>query len=77
MKEAQKAIVGAVERTADEGGDMGGFEKTVPRKLAHDMHVVGEAEGRRFRRTAEPRPTGWGEPTGWGDECLRVHAHII
>ena len=44
----------------------------MPRKLAHDVHVViGETEGGRFRRTAEPRPTGQ------GDKRLRVHAHII
>jgi hypothetical protein len=70
VKEAQKAIVGAVERAADERGDMGGFEKAVPRKLTHDVHVVvGEAEGWRFRRTAEPRPTGR------GDKHLRVHTY--
>jgi hypothetical protein len=51
---------------------MGGFEKAVPRKLTHDVHVVvGEAEGWRFRRTAEPRPTGR------SDKRLRLHADII
>src|SRR5271166_2782935 len=41
-------------------------------ELAHDMHVVvGEAEGWRLRRPAEPRPTGR------DNERLRVHAHII
>ena len=70
MKEPQKAIVVAVERAADQGSDMSGFEKAVPRKLAHDVHVVvGEAEGWRLRRTAEPRPTGR------GDKRLHVHAN--
>ena len=72
MKEAQKAIVGAVERAADQRGDMGGFEEAVARKLTHDVHVVvGETKGGRFRRTAEPRPTGR------CDKRLRVHADII
>ena len=39
-------------------------------ELAHDVHdVVSEPEGRRFRRTAEPRPTCR------GNERLRVHAY--
>jgi len=72
MKEPQKAIVGAVERAADEGGDVGGFEEAVSGELAHDVHVVvGETKGGRFRRTAEPRPTGR------GDKRLRVHTDII
>src|SRR5271165_7422131 len=33
------------------------------------MHVVGETEGPRLRRTAEPRPAGR------GDKRLRVHAY--
>ena len=60
MEEARQAIVGAVERAADQGGNVGGAQEPVPRELAHDLHVViGEAEGRRFRRTAEPRQSGW------------------
>ena len=41
-------------------------------ELTHDVHVVvGEAEGGRFRRTAEPRPAGR------GDKRLHVHNAII
>jgi len=69
VKEPQKAVVSAVERATNERGDMGGFEEAVTRKLTHDVHVVvSETEGGRFRRTAEPRPTGR------GDKRLRVHA---
>jgi len=72
MKEPQKAIVGAVERAADEGGDVGGFEEAVSGELAHYLYVVvSETKGGRFRRTAEPRPTGR------CDKRLSVHAHII
>ena len=70
VKEPQKTVVGAVQRTADESGNMGRTQKAVPRKLAHDCHVVvREAEGWRLRRTAEPRPTGR------GDKRLHVHAN--
>ena len=56
VKEARQPVVGAVERAADQGGDVGGAQEAMPRELAHDLHVViGQAEGRRFRRTAEPR----------------------
>ena len=70
MKEPQKAVVGAVERAADERGDVRRTQEAVTRKLAHNVHVViSETEGRRLRRTAEPRPAGR------GDMRLRVHAY--
>ena len=59
MKEARQPIVGAVERAADQRGDVGRAQEAMARELPHDLHVVvGEAEGRRFRRTAEPRQSG-------------------
>ncbi len=70
MKEPQKAIVGAVERAADLRGDVGRSQEAMPSELADNLSVIiGEAEGGRFRRTAEP----W--PTGRGDKRLRVHAY--
>ena len=70
MKEPGQPVIGAVERAADQGGDMGRAQEPVPRKLPYDFHVVvGEAEGRRLRRTAEPRPAG---------RCdKRLHVHVV
>ena len=72
VKEPQKPIIGAVERAADERGDVGRPQKAAPGELTHDFDVVvSETEGRRLRRTAKPRPAGW------GNERLRVHGDII
>ena len=72
MKEPRQPIIGAVERAADQGGDVGRAQEAMPRQLPHDFHVViGEAEGRRLRRTAEPRPAGR------CDKRLQVHGAII
>ncbi len=58
VEELREPIVGAVERTRDQRRDMRRAQKAVPRQQPDDLHVVvGEAEGRRLRRTAEPRPT--------------------
>ena len=52
MKEPREPIIGAVKRAADEGGDVGGAQKRRRAELADDLHVVvGEAKGRRLRRT--------------------------
>ena len=49
MKEPREAIIGAVERAADQGGDVGRAQEAMPRQLPHDLHVViGETEGWRF-----------------------------
>src|SRR5208283_4793203 len=70
VEKAMEAIIGAVERAADQGGDVGRSQKAVSGELADDFHiVVGEAKGGRFRRTTEPRPAGR------GNERLRVHAY--
>ena len=46
MEEPREAIVGAIERAADEGRDMRRSQEAMPRELAHDRHVVvGEAKG--------------------------------
>ena len=56
MEKAQETIVGAVERAADQGGDVGRAQEAIARQLADDDDiVVGETKGRRFRRTAEAR----------------------
>ena len=61
MEEADEAIVGAIERAADKGCNVGRAQKAMAGELANDLHVVvGEAEGRRLRRTAEPRQSGRG-----------------
>ena len=60
MEEPQQPVVGAVERAADKRCDVRRSDKPVPRDLADDLNVIiGEAKGRRFRRTAEPRQPNW------------------
>ena len=72
MKELGETIVRAIERAADEGRDVGGTQEAMACKVTHDRHVVvGEAEGRRFRRTAEPRPA---DRRGNGMHHIHVHS---
>src|SRR5258707_2059211 len=72
MEEALEPVVGAVERAADKLGDMRRSDEPMPRDLADDLHVVvGKAEGRRFRRTAEPRQSCW--PYTGGD----IHTALL
>jgi hypothetical protein len=60
MKEPTKAIISAVERSANQGGDMGRSEKTVSSDLADDRYIIrSHAKRRRLSRTAEARPTRW------------------
>lgn len=55
MKESQEAVVGAIERTADDSGVVGGFEEAVSGELPHDLNVVvvrrkaGGSDARRNR----------------------------
>jgi hypothetical protein len=61
MEEPAEAISGAVERAADQRSDVRRSQKAVARQLTDDHHViVGKTEGRRLRRTAEPRPSRGG-----------------
>ena len=72
VKEAGKAIVGAVERAGDQSRDVGRAQKAMPRLVAHDLNVVvGDAEGRRLWRAAEAGSAG---RCGRG---LHFHATII
>src|SRR5213075_1484944 len=72
MKEPREAIIGAVEGAADQRGNVGRAQEAMPRQLPHDFHVViGKTEGRRLRRTTEPRPACR------CDKQSEVHATII
>jgi len=72
MEEPREAIIGAIERAADESRNVGRTQEAMPRQVAHDRHVVvGDAEGGWFRRTAEPRST-----SGLRDSQF-AHAGII
>ena len=56
MEKPGEAIVGAIERPPDERRDMGRSQKAMAGELPDDRDItVGKAEGRRFRRSAEPR----------------------
>ncbi|RNJ48779.1 hypothetical protein D1O30_03210 [Methylocystis hirsuta] len=52
-----QAVVRAVERTADERGDVGRAQEPMSRDVSDDGDVVfGQPKGRPVRRTAETRP---------------------
>ena len=57
MEQPGEAIVGSIEGAADKSRDVRRSQEAMARQVTHDLHVViGETEGRRLRRTAEPRP---------------------
>src|SRR5258707_9960100 len=72
MEEAHQPVVGAVERTPYELGDVRRPDQPMPRNHAHDLHVVvGKPERRRLGSPAKPRSS-----------CLRsdssdIHPPII
>src|SRR5204862_5477303 len=58
VKKSRQSIVDAIEGAGSQRGDVGRSQETVMREIANDLHVViGDAESRRFRRTAKPRAT--------------------
>ena len=72
MEELGEPIIGAVEGAADKRRDVGGSQEAMSRQVAHDNNVIiGQAECRRLRRTAEPRPADR------RDKRLCFHADII
>jgi hypothetical protein len=59
MEQPFEPIIGAIERAADQGRDVGRSQETVSGKLAHDVHVVvREAKSWGLRRTAEAGAAG-------------------
>jgi len=72
VEELGEPIIGAVEGAADKRRDVGGSQEAMSRQVAHDNNVIiGQAECRRLRRTAEPRPADR------RDKRLCFHADII
>jgi hypothetical protein len=52
-----QTIIGAIERAPYQWCNMCRTQEAMSRKLANDFNIViGQSEGWRFRRTAEPRP---------------------
>jgi hypothetical protein len=52
-----QAVIGAIERAADQSSDMGRSEEPVAGEQADNPDiVVGQTKVRRLRRTDEPRP---------------------
>jgi hypothetical protein len=56
MKKARQPIVGAIMRSANQGGNMSGPHEAVSCNLSNNHYVIfGEAKSGRFRRAAESR----------------------